>query len=307
MNNITDNKKLAEFLKRNARRNADLYEKGKVEGDDYVVCPVSNYIKSVLGMSEEEYYSKYPNVQRVSKALNRNISKGVTTVDPETGLTKHAIAVIKSKETLSKVDETGVSGYAKKGQKTRATHMSKIDELGRNGYQRQVHSRLTTVLGNGLTVEQNAHKKQKEVLLSKGISRVVGASKVSKKVLAPIISLLTESNVKFYFDKQEYMVRDAESGNCFFWDLTIPDFQLAIEYQSDSWHAAPMLTDDKWNNWAPPKGKRKTADEVLKYDYDKARILYRGRGFVTYYVWESSQEQDVNDLLCLLKTMITKF
>ena len=74
-----------------------------------------------------------------------------------------------------------------------------------------------------------------------------------------------------------------------------------------AWHADPTLTEDLWSSWKPPRGKLKTATEVLTYDYDKARSLYKHRGFVTYYVWEKSHKQDIENILCLLKTLNTKF
>jgi hypothetical protein len=62
--------------------------------------------------------------------------------------------VEKSKVALSTLDENGMSGYAKKGKKTRDTHMLNVNEHGQNGYQQQAHTRVNTILDNGLTVEQ---------------------------------------------------------------------------------------------------------------------------------------------------------
>jgi hypothetical protein len=306
---------IAQFKKRNRRRNADFYCSNKVEGIDYVVCPVSkermsmiktSYIQKVLNMSVAEYDHLYPGARGVSESRKKNIKKGLHRFDPVTGKTVYQIGQEKAKAILSKVDEHGISGYKKKGQRTRATHMNKIDEHGRNGYQRQVNYRLTTLLSSGLTVEQNAHRKQKESLINNNKTGSGGASKLSKKVLNPIIELLNQNNIKYYFDKTEYGIKDTKTGNHYFWDLTIPIFNMVIEYQSSAWHADPSLSEDKWNLWKTPKGKKKTAAEVLEYDYNKARSLYKHRKFVTHYVWQRSQDKDVEELLCLLKTLITK-
>jgi len=305
------NTKLTQFIKRNRRRNAHLYQPGLTEGQDYVVCPISserlsmikdNYITCVLGMNVEDY----PPVQRSCQGRKENIKQGLQKIDPTTGLTVYEAGQIKARTVLKQVDESGLSGYDRKGQKTRATHMNKIDELGRNGYRRQADFRLTTVLPNGLTVEQNAHNKQKETLIKNNKTGSGGASKLSKKVLAPLIELLTENDIKFYFDKSEFGIKDQQTKNYYFWDLTIPSLKLAIEYQSSAWHADPCLSEDEWNNWKTPRGKLKNANEVLTYDYNKARSLYKCRGFVTYYVWQKTQTQDIKDLLCLLKTLNTK-
>jgi len=308
--------KLETFIKRNRRRNAHLYLPGLVDNVDFITCPVSNerllvikttYIIKILEMTVDEYDNLYPGVRGMSPAFLTNIKNGLAVLDEATGMSKYETAQIKARATLRQVDHTGKSGYKRKGEKTRNTHMNKVDELGRNGYRRQANYRLTTVLPNGLTIEQNAHVKQKATLMKNNISGTGGASKASIKALTPIINLLSEHNVIFYFDKQEYCFKDPDTGNHYFWDLTIPSINATIEYQSNAWHADPAMPDNLWDTWKPPRGKTKTAAEVLEYDYNKARILHKHRGFVTYYVWENTYKQDVEDILCLLKTLNMKF
>lgn len=308
--------KLEQFIIRNRKRNAHLYDDTLINGQDYIICPVSNerlsmikssYITNILKMTVEEYDLLYPGIRGVSLARIHNIKTGLKQIDNSTGLTKYELSQVKAREKLSKIDDNGVSGYKKKGQKTKQTHMNTIDEYGRNGYRRQADARLTTILPNGLTVEQNAHIKQKETLCINNTTGTGGASKISKKILAPLLELLKDNNIKFYFDKEEYGIKDTDSGNFYFWDLTIPEFKITIEYQSLAWHADPTISDEQWNAWKPPRGKIKTAVEVLEYDYNKARSIYKHRGFVTYYVWERNHTQDIEDILCLLKTMIMKY
>lgn len=309
------NDKLNDFIKRNQKRNIDLYNSDCVEGIDYVVCPASrqrlsmikkSYIERILGLTVEEYDQLYPGARKISQRRQHNIKHGLKKIDSATGLTKYELGQQKARKILKSTDKYGISGYKKKGQKTRATHMSRIDDFGRNGYRRQADARLTTVLPNGLTVEQNAHIKQKESLIKNHKTGSGGASKISKKALQPIIELLDYNNIKYYFDKTEYGIKDPDFGNYYFWDLTIPDFGMAIEYQSSAWHANPTLFEDKWDNWKPPRGKLRSAAEVLQYDYNKARSLYKHRGIVTYYVWQESESIDKDNILCLLKTLITK-
>lgn len=137
------NKKMEQFKKRNRKRNSHLYQADKIEGIDYIVCPVSqervsmiksSYIKQVLSMTVEEYDALYPGIRGVSEARKRNIKKGLHQVDTITGKTKYEISQEKARKVLSEADENGVSGYKRKGEKTRATHMKNIDEFGRNGY-----------------------------------------------------------------------------------------------------------------------------------------------------------------------------
>lgn len=135
------NKKLEKFIARNQKRNSHLYGPEMVEGYDYVVCPISqarlsmiknNYITEVLGISLDEY----PAIKRICEKRKQNIKSGLQKIDPITGMTHYEKGQIKARKILSQKDENGISGYKKKGQKTRSTHMSKIDEFGRNGYAR---------------------------------------------------------------------------------------------------------------------------------------------------------------------------
>lgn len=135
--------KLEKFVIRNRRRNASLYTAGLVEGYDFIVCPESgarmliirsDYVTKVLEMSIEEYDQKYPDVQKRCQRHRDNIKKGLHKIDQTSGLTKYELGQVKARAILKEVDENGVSGYKKKGQKTRATHIANVDEMGRNGY-----------------------------------------------------------------------------------------------------------------------------------------------------------------------------
>ena len=137
------NEKIKQFKKRNRRRNAHLYQSGLTEKLDYILCPVSkermsmiksSYIERVLLITVTEYDALYPGVRGVSASRKNNIKTGLHKVDLDTGKTKYEIGQEKARKILSNIDETGLSGYQQKGQKTRAAHMSNIDEFGRNGY-----------------------------------------------------------------------------------------------------------------------------------------------------------------------------
>jgi hypothetical protein len=307
---------LQNYITRNNKRNKHLYEATAILGLDYVICPATDtrksmieakYINTVLGMTVEQYDQLYPNIQKVCTARINNIKAGVNVIDDATGLTKHQISVEKSKVALSQVGADGKSGYARKGQKTKATHLANVDELGQNGYERQAHGRLTTILPNGLTVEENAHIKQKETMIANNIGGTGGASKISKKKLKPILDFLFDNEISFYFDDTEYGIKDTDTQQYYFYDLTILAYNITIEYQSNAWHSNPSWDDARWDKWGTPKGKIVTALESLNYDYNKARSLYKFRNIVTYYVWEDTADQDVRDILCLLQTTNTKY
>ncbi len=158
--------KIEKFIKRNLGRNAHLYDDALIEGIDYVVCPVTNarlsmikksYIEKVLGMTVDEYDTRYPNVKKICDKRVSNIKNGLHAVDPTTGLTKYEISQIKAKEKLSMVGDDGLTGYARKGLKTKSTHMSNIDEFGRNGYSQLASKAIikgnTTKAAKGLILD----------------------------------------------------------------------------------------------------------------------------------------------------------
>jgi hypothetical protein len=168
------NKKLEQFKQRNRKRNAHLYAAGLIEGHDYVVCPVSSerlsmikdsYIVNILAMNP----ASYPQVQRVCTRRKENIKRGLREIDPNTGLTKYEVGQIKARKILNTVDSSGLSGYDRKGQKTRATHMSRVDEQGRNGYSRLatkavIKGNLTKAKKGIISLNRNEFKRYKTVV-----------------------------------------------------------------------------------------------------------------------------------------------
>lgn len=139
-------KKVYNFLKRNKDRNAHLYLLPEDRVNiDFIVCPVLGtrtlnikkmYIENVLLMTVESFKETYPDQLLSCKGLTKAIGAGLQEIDEETGLTKHQLSALKSKETRSEVGEDGLTSYERSGIKTKETHMSRIDENGLNGYQR---------------------------------------------------------------------------------------------------------------------------------------------------------------------------
>lgn len=171
--------KLQQFKERNKKRNTHLYETWAVEGYDYIVCPVSNerlsmikssYIEKVLGMSVTDYDATYPDIRGVCKKRKENIKTGLHEVDVETGITKYELGQIKARKKLAEFDEFGKSGYKKKGEKTRSTHMCKLDDYGRNGYSQIATSAIlkgnVTKSKKGLiSLDKNEFKRYKTIVL----------------------------------------------------------------------------------------------------------------------------------------------
>ena len=169
--------KIEKFIKRNKRRNNHLWQKDKTEGIDYVVCPVTgtrlsmikkNYIEGTLGINYNTFLSLYPTSKLICDVRKTNITKGLLKIDDETGKTIAQLAANKAQVTLSQIDDkTGLTKNQLRINKTKASNKKNIIN-GRNGWERTIYNRQTTILENGLTLEQNAHLKSIETKIGKG-------------------------------------------------------------------------------------------------------------------------------------------
>jgi hypothetical protein len=307
---------LDQFKQRNRKRNKHLYYDGLIENVDYIVCPISqermsmirsDYIKKVLGMEPNDYWLMHPNLQKTSPARQRNIQSGLKDIDPETGVTKHQKGIILAHATKSIPDQAGQTGYQKIGEKTKAAHLANVDAMGRNGYQRLVYYRLTTIMPDGKTVEQNAHEKRAIKISQQGYNKKkYGASKLSKRDMATLLTWLDENQIHYYFDLTEFAVRDIIFSRNYLYDLVIPDYNMVVEYQSKRYHACPYMSDHEWNQWRHPHSNA-TAEDITEYERIKSRTIFNKYQYYMWYVWEQTAQEDVTTILCYLKTQIMKF
>lgn len=280
----THGSKVGKFINRNRRMNAYLYElPAEEEGISFLTCPVLGirtlnikklYVSGVLLMSMDEFKERFPNAPLTCQAHAKNIAKGVNE-EIAPGVTKHAAAVVKATVTRAAIGDDGLSINAKKGIKTRNTHMQR-DENGLNGYQRLAKYRNETIMDNGRSVQQNALRKR---LVTVG--RTQQASKVSKKALAPVIEYLDTHSIEYYFDNKEYGLHLDDEH--FFYDLVVPAANLCVEFQGTKWHPGPSATPE-WTQLFTGK----TYQEVVEYDERKAMLLLQERGFDTINVYEEA-------------------
>lgn len=156
--------KIEKFIKRNERRNKHLWETNKIEGFDYIVCPVTatrlsmlkrNYIEKTLDIDYDEFLKLYPNQKMNCDKRCENITNGLLQIDEETGKTIAKLATEKAQVTLSEIDEkTGLTKNMLRIKKTVASNKANIID-GKNGWQRTAETRNETILENGLSIQQN--------------------------------------------------------------------------------------------------------------------------------------------------------
>jgi hypothetical protein len=290
---ISIGSKVKKFLKRNRERNADLYELPESEKDvSYIVCPVlcirtlnikSTYVEGVLGMSMDDFRKRFPDQPFSCSGHQNRIATGLA-VEVEPGVTRHALSVVKSTAVRAEIGEDGLSINARKGRKTRATLM-KRDENGLNGWQRLAKYRNETILENGFSIQQNALRSRIDKRIERGENgRLVGASKVSKRILKPLINFLEDNDLKFYFDRSEYGIKSG--NNYYFYDLVIPALSLCVEFQGTNFHPSPNADFSTWKQVFT----KRSAEYVKSYDEQKAIALLEQRGYETKYVYESQPE-----------------
>jgi len=110
----------------------------------------SNYIENVLGMTVNEYNILYPGIKKISERRMDNVKTGLRAINPENGLAPKDIAAQKTKNILLQHGEDGLTGYERKGLKTKETHMNNVDGLGRNGYSQLAATATMTKASKGL-------------------------------------------------------------------------------------------------------------------------------------------------------------
>jgi hypothetical protein len=293
--------KLEKFVVRNRTRNKHLYEDGLIELVDYIVCPVSgarlSMIKSShivinLGMTVAEFDERFPDTVKSCQSRNDKIIKSLREQD-ENGLTKHQISVEKSKIVKNIVGEDGFTINQRKAQKAKRTHLNTLDADGRNGYQLIAHKRNTTLVAEGVTVQQRACKRG-FITKEKRESGTTGAIKTSKKKLKPIIDWLKHENIKHYFDRKEYGIN--YKRKYYLYDLVIPSLNIAVEFHGKVFHPNPNLSPEERARWRQLYSN-KTADEVDAHDALKKQALLKSRGFVVREIYEDNAETQVSDLL----------
>lgn len=188
------------------------YEEGKVEGVDYVVCPLlgfrrvrldARYTKSVGFTNYSDYETLFPGTPKAASSLAKNIASGLNEVDPETGLTKYEMSQVAARETLLTVGEDGLTGVQRRGLKTQAGLLEKTQD-GRSVAAVAAQARNDIVMEDGRTLQQHALAKARVTMEKTGSFGGRGASNKSKEVLEPILSWLDENRIPYHFDDSEY-------------------------------------------------------------------------------------------------------
>ena len=140
--------KLWDAVRRNTKvggRDGVFWEPGAT---GYQTCPLTGMRKaifdnrtvSILGFTYDEYVTyliknDLPAPNKTTGFMD-DVNAKLREKDPETGKSKRDLLNEKSRATLLEVGEDGLTGYERKGIKTKETHLANVDSNGLNGYER---------------------------------------------------------------------------------------------------------------------------------------------------------------------------
>lgn len=88
---------------------------------------------------------------------------------------------------------------------------------------------------------------------------------------------------------KEYFIYDNISKRVYFYDFTIPDLKIIIEYNGEAFHPNPNWDDNKWNNWKSIYSNQ-TADEKYEFDTYKNSVAI-SKGYKVLQIWSSDTEE----------------
>ena len=103
----------------------------------------------------------------------------------------------------------------------------------------------------------------------------------------------------YYGVKNEYYINDAR---IYFYDFTIPELDLIIEYHGVGFHPNPNWDNLKWDAWRSTFNKF-DADKVFSFDQEKKMIAEKN-GFMVIEIY--SDEINNIDVKQMIKKLIVE-
>ena len=91
-----------------------------------------------------------------------------------------------------------------------------------------------------------------------------------------------------YNKNKEYFIRDG--GEFYFYDFTVLDLNVIIEYNGITWHANPEWDDNRLNEWYNPFSNETYMTNIDKFN--KKIKLANINGFDTLVLWSDTNIDD---------------
>jgi len=138
-----------------------------------------------------------------------------------------------------------------------------------------------------------------EQILNKKKVQFCNASKKSLRYFEPLSCFLKQKNIKHFFgfkENKEYYIYNKEKKRLSYYDFTIPDLKIIIEYNGEKFHPNPSkLNSKEWSEWKRFSFSKKEvqldANAVYLLDKEK-KDLAESKGFDYYIIWESFTDEE---------------
>jgi hypothetical protein len=127
---------------------------------------------------------------------------------------------------------------------------------------------------------------------AKRLKKVAVASGASRKIFDPLLEWCRENSIKPYYGiegNNEYFLYDKENNHIYFYDFTILDKKVIIEFHGEHCHPNPLkLTNEEWVNWRNAYNKSITAEDQHTFDLRKKEVAEMN-GFTYIVIWSNDE------------------
>jgi hypothetical protein len=136
---------------------------------------------------------------------------------------------------------------------------------------------------------------EKLEILRKKTRRSLFYSNVAFIFFNKLDEIISDLNLKSYYGPNEYYIYNKERKILRYYDYTIPELNIIIEYNGSHCHVNKLkLTDNEFINWINPYNKA-SAIETIQYDMIKLNIA-KELGFNLHVIWDTDcVEQKLNE------------
>lgn len=163
-----------------------------------------------------------------------------------------------------------------------------------------------------LNTLNNKSEEEKLDILIRKTKRSKKYSNVSVHLFDEVFKELKEKyNIvlkKKYYKENEWYIYDKENKKIYFYDLTIKDINLIVEFNGNIFHPNKnILSKKEWNNWRNPITKQ-NANYHYDYDLNKKNLAVKSN-YNYLIVWENetfehNKNKIINKILSLYENRI---
>jgi hypothetical protein len=211
---------------------------------------------------------------------------------------KLKVAKIQKTNTLDAyVSQYGIDQGTKKFNERRASWVKRMSDPG-IGKKRS--------LGLARYIERYGEEDGKKAYYNMRIERntkcsIGKASAESLLCFKPILDICDRNNLTYYVGipgNKEWFIKDHDSNQMFFYDLTIPSLSLIAEFHGEAFHPNPTWNKQRLLEWKQ-LFTNKSAKDILLATKIKNEVAMR-KGWRVIEVFSSDPEQSLSEIISLM-------